>query len=455
LSAKDLLAQGLIWRVGDGNSINVWGDRWLPTPTSFSVQSPVNHLPLDAKVSALIDREARGWNHTLIQEVFSPEEAATITSIPLCPAFPLDRIIWKGTSTGMFSVRSAYHLGMDIQRRLRGEPSNPVIKSLLWKNIWAVKVPNPVKLFLWKACHNLIPTKVNLFRRRVVEDKSCPCCKREDESIIHAIWTCPGAQDVWGCEPVQFQKCSTQVQDFTLLLEQLMQKLDMEHLCLVAIVARRIWLRRNLLVFEGKFTPPNIVFDEAKLECGEYHRCNILDPPTSTVEGSGPSDILLWQPPPHGRLKANWDESIHRRAGCIGFGCIVRDSSGGVMGAACKYQKVIVEPKMAEVMAALFAISFCREVGFFEVMFEGDVLQVVQEINTGNPPLSRIGHFVESIKKELEGFRFSSVSYCRREVNCVAHELAKEASSKGIDEVWLEEWPNFISEVVCRDFCIS
>jgi len=120
------------------------------------------------------------------------------------------------------------------------------------------------------------------------------------------------------------------------------------------------------------------------------------------------------------------------------------------MGVACKYQKVIVEPKMAEVMAALFAISFCREVGFFEVMFEGDALQVAQEINTGNPPLSRIGHFVESIRKELEGFRFSSVSYCCREANCVAHELAKKASSKGIDEVWLEEWPNFISEVVCR-----
>jgi hypothetical protein len=159
LSAKDILAQGLIWRVGDGNSINVWGDRWLPTPTSFSVQSPVNHHPPYARISALIDREVRGWNHTLIQEVFSPEEAVTITGIPLCPAFPRDRIIWNGTSTGMFSVRSAYHLWMDIQLRLRGEPSNPVSKSSLWKNIWAVKVSNSVKLFLWKACHNLSPPR--------------------------------------------------------------------------------------------------------------------------------------------------------------------------------------------------------------------------------------------------------------------------------------------------------
>jgi hypothetical protein len=100
-----------------------------------------------------------------------------------------------------------------------------------------------------ESMSQFIPTKVNLFRRRVVEDKSCHCCKREDETIIHAIWTCQGAQDVWGCGSVQFQKCSTQVQDFTTLLVQLMQKLVMEHLCLMATVTRRIWLRRNLLVF--------------------------------------------------------------------------------------------------------------------------------------------------------------------------------------------------------------
>jgi len=30
MAAKDLLSSGIIWRVGDGKSINVWGDNWLP-----------------------------------------------------------------------------------------------------------------------------------------------------------------------------------------------------------------------------------------------------------------------------------------------------------------------------------------------------------------------------------------------------------------------------------------
>lgn len=28
---------GAIWRIGDGKSLKVWGDCWLPTPTTFSV----------------------------------------------------------------------------------------------------------------------------------------------------------------------------------------------------------------------------------------------------------------------------------------------------------------------------------------------------------------------------------------------------------------------------------
>jgi hypothetical protein len=43
-SAKELVQQGLILRVGDGNCIKMWGDRWIPKPTSFQVQSPLTYL---------------------------------------------------------------------------------------------------------------------------------------------------------------------------------------------------------------------------------------------------------------------------------------------------------------------------------------------------------------------------------------------------------------------------
>jgi hypothetical protein len=33
--ARDVLTGGLLWRVGNGESINIWGDKWLPSPTTF------------------------------------------------------------------------------------------------------------------------------------------------------------------------------------------------------------------------------------------------------------------------------------------------------------------------------------------------------------------------------------------------------------------------------------
>ncbi len=78
----------------------------------------------------------------------------------------------------------------------------------------------------------------------------------------------------------------------------------------------------------------------------------------------------------------NWDTAIHKQSGCIAFGIVARDCEGFLLGAKCVHLNLLVDPKVAEVMAALHAILFSREVGFFDVVFEGDALQVVRDINS-------------------------------------------------------------------------
>ncbi|KAG6640000.1 hypothetical protein CIPAW_10G141100 [Carya illinoinensis] len=53
-----------------------------------------------------------------------------------------------------------------------------------------------VQYFIWRACHESLPTKSNLVLRKVVEDPLCPICQRDKETTIHALWTCPSATDV-------------------------------------------------------------------------------------------------------------------------------------------------------------------------------------------------------------------------------------------------------------------
>jgi hypothetical protein len=89
--------------------------------------------------------------------------------------------------------------------RDKGEGSNSQGSQDIWKLIWRLQVSNPTKTFLWRACSNILPTKVNLARRKVLDNDICILCNREPESVIHAMWPCPAAQDVWGICDLRIQ----------------------------------------------------------------------------------------------------------------------------------------------------------------------------------------------------------------------------------------------------------
>jgi hypothetical protein len=58
----DLLKEGLIWRVGNGCSITIWKDRWLPHPSRFRVCSPPTVLGPNATVTELLGGQTKWWN---------------------------------------------------------------------------------------------------------------------------------------------------------------------------------------------------------------------------------------------------------------------------------------------------------------------------------------------------------------------------------------------------------
>ena len=69
-NTRPFLSEGIVWRVGDGQSISIWGDRWLPVESTHAAQSPVRYLGRDAKVYELIDNNTRWWNIPLVEEIF-------------------------------------------------------------------------------------------------------------------------------------------------------------------------------------------------------------------------------------------------------------------------------------------------------------------------------------------------------------------------------------------------
>jgi hypothetical protein len=71
-----------------------------------------------------------------------------------------------------------------------------------------------------------------------------------------------------------------------------------------------------------------------------------------------------------------------------------------------------VEPMVVEIFAALTAVTVCLEQNFQDMMFEGDVLQVVKEVNSDRHCNSYYGHLVEDVKhglRRLKSAKFSHV----------------------------------------------
>lgn len=94
-----LVKAGMRLRVGNGEQVRIWGDRWLPIPSTSMIKSPVRILQREAYVKELID-ERGYWNESLVNAVLSEEEADRVKSLPLSKRGSEDKLIWGPSKSG-------------------------------------------------------------------------------------------------------------------------------------------------------------------------------------------------------------------------------------------------------------------------------------------------------------------------------------------------------------------
>lgn len=119
--AWEVLEKGLVWRVGNGEQIHIWGDKWLPTPSTFAIQYPIRVFPSSAWLVDLIDRDSGWWNVDLIRTIFNPGEAEVLYGLVLSPLKQSDKLVWNETTSSLFTVKSAYHLAQQSKDQGTGE----------------------------------------------------------------------------------------------------------------------------------------------------------------------------------------------------------------------------------------------------------------------------------------------------------------------------------------------
>ena len=188
---KNLLRDGVWWRVGNGEKIKVLGQPWLVTgPNPFiTTISPVID---EVNVTSLLCTDNKEWDVDVIKDVFNSRDQRSILEVQLDDANEEDELFWHLKTTGVNSVKSAYKF-LQVQR---GE-WNIVDNSSTWKLLWRIKAPPKALNVVWRALSGCLPTLSQLQIKHVPFQNWCPNCNGDVETVLHCLVTCPFAQQCW------------------------------------------------------------------------------------------------------------------------------------------------------------------------------------------------------------------------------------------------------------------
>ena len=177
----------------------------------------------------------------------------------------------------------------------------------VWKALWKMRVPNKIKIFGWRVFHGILPTRVNLVKKKIIRESVCPICTQFPKNELHVFWECPAAQDVWARSRIRFQKCTLGQHDMAQLFQYLLDRLDTKEVELFLIQAWDIWNQRNSILHGGKLKDPSWLNKHAKKNLEEFQQVQQhLVVLIMQAVGS------VWRPPAQSWFKLNFNVAIFK-----------------------------------------------------------------------------------------------------------------------------------------------
>lgn len=144
--SQKVIKAGARWRVGDGNSINIWTDPWLPNEGNGLVQSERVQGMETTKVSHLLTAEGTRWNEAILNDLFHERDKNHIMNIPLSSTSTPDKLYWSWEGKGNYSVRSCYRAQVFEEHEFNDKE---------WTVMWGLDILPKVKNFFWRACQSI------------------------------------------------------------------------------------------------------------------------------------------------------------------------------------------------------------------------------------------------------------------------------------------------------------
>ena len=182
---EEVLVQGLIRRIGTGETTEIWNMNWLPREGSLR---PIRYSAAMAPqlVSELIDSTTATWDMQMLESFFTLADVESIINIPLSTRRQADFWACHHEKKGAFSVRSAYRMLVINKHHATSYIENIASRSDTkaeekeWLAIWNLDVPSKIRVFLWRLARHSLPSGDVLFRRNMAQQSICCICGAQD-----------------------------------------------------------------------------------------------------------------------------------------------------------------------------------------------------------------------------------------------------------------------------------
>ncbi|XP_040379850.1 uncharacterized protein LOC121054416 [Oryza brachyantha] len=358
LAGREVLKLGLIKRIGDGKSIRIWDDRWIPNYLGGKLITPSGDACF-LLVADLLTSEGK-WREEFIRENFVHMDAEAILRIPTQMG-GTDYWAWALERHGHYSVRSAYKIQY-VKKQQEKEP-NVASSSAndVWGRIWKVKVPPKVQVFWWRVMHEFLPSRQILRRRHLERLANCERCGADEESVLHVVVECTLAKRFWKS------------------IKQL-----------IGVKLPRLQPFRH----GGSVLPIHQAVAWVKDTCFDLWRIN-------HSEGTEKQPVVIkqWEKSEQGWVKCNIDASFSLTNNTGSLGMILRDHNGQCIGGGAKWQVHCLEPLAVEATACMYGMEMARSRGFRVLIIESDCLELVSLWHMERVQRSRITPYFRRMKE--------------------------------------------------------
>lgn len=157
---------------------------------------------------------------------------------------------------------------------LVAKTSHGAFQSSFWRKIWNLHIPNTIKLFTWRACQDILPTKDNLYHRQVLNTPTCEACTLALKTVGHLFSV---TKKVWSISNIPFDSNILSFMHFKDFLWHLIfkQHMSTELIELTITTTWSIWFNSNKTRLGNACQSPHEIIHKAHLFLLEYQHAHL------------------------------------------------------------------------------------------------------------------------------------------------------------------------------------